>query len=483
MRLAIVCPVHNEPASASWKRRSSRRAPTTRAAPLPATPHAPPRPSQSWGARARASRVTRSLSTRLLLGARRQPRVGAAARARGGAAPRVLDASATCKRGSRRRRTCPSSASADVLQGVRRGAAGKRRRDVLVRARRTRSGALDRRSAPEASSPAASVRGSVTHRLARRLDRVQDGGAAGDSRRRRAADQRCSGRATSTERRSSRCGPGVCRRWRRPTAASRRRPTTWRSTRWSPTTCRHFARSASATCCSSEVVQARLEFLAFDREPGLDRFRPTTRAPTSCTAVARRAGSLSTNSASTTRRRACRTAPHSVAGARPRPRAVDGGRRWRSWSSTGGRSPRAREKIERVVKEETGAAAVSRRADEAKRRDGKAKRRGSRETEVIDKGKDAWLLLALLSRRAAAAAGRVGAVGAVVVVELGPGREKRRSGSSSSASGTWATSETSFVRTSITSSSSSTAFVPAATWTTSNSSSASPRTPRSPRAP
>ena len=45
-------------------------------------------------------------------------------------------------------------------------------------------------------------------------------------------------------------------------------------------------------------------------------------------------------------------------------------------------SPRAKEKIERVVKEETGGGGKPK----AKRRDGKAKRRGGRETEVIDLG-------------------------------------------------------------------------------------------------
>ena len=54
-------------------------------------------------------------------------------------------------------------------------------------------------------------------------------------------------------------------------------------------------------------------------------------------------------------------------------------------SPPGGLSPRAREKIERVVKEETGGGGKP-KAKRGGRRDGKAKRRGGRETEVIDLG-------------------------------------------------------------------------------------------------
>ena len=115
LRLAIVCPVHNERSvrqlEATIKQARARHHPR-RAATLPTHMHR--RGRRSRGARAGARAVQdhahpqHSSST---------GRAAVASRRSGGSSVRLcrtasaLDASATCKRGFRRRRTCPWSAS------------------------------------------------------------------------------------------------------------------------------------------------------------------------------------------------------------------------------------------------------------------------------------------------------------------------------------------------------------------------------------
>ena len=157
---------------------------------------------------------------------------------------------------------------------------------------------------------------------------------------------------------------------------------------------RHFAsfREHAHLLQYSEVVQARPEdFLAFDRpSPGLDRFRSDHPRTYLVHGVAMARWKRLQHEQRKHNLTACMPNSSAIRWPAPRPGLArwTAGRRWQllveHWRTL---SPRAREKIERVVKEEAGGGGGRRDGKpKAKRRDGKAKRRGGREAEVIDAG-------------------------------------------------------------------------------------------------